>query len=77
MFEFLKSPLWNSVFLFIALATTLYLWKPELMFEDKTNMHKMRSFGVKKGETLFTFSVVTFAAAIGFYFMFTLLTSLT
>jgi len=73
MFEFLTSPVWNTIFVFITVSVVLYYWKPGLMFDDQ---NEMRSFGIGNGKTCFSFSVVTFTIAMIFYILFTIVMSL-
>jgi hypothetical protein len=74
MFDFLQSPLWNTIFAFMTVTTILFYWKPEPLFDAEG---KMRAFGLSDNKTCFTFSIITFASAIIFYFLFTLMSQLT
>jgi tryptophan-rich sensory protein len=69
MFEFLVSPVWNTIFIFITISVILYYWKPNVMF---THTGEMRSFGIGNEKTCFSFSIVTFTLAMIFYILFTI-----
>jgi hypothetical protein len=73
MFDFLQSPLWNTIFVFVTIAVILYYWKPHPLFDEYGNM---RAFGLSENKTCFTFSIVTFSSAMVFYFLFTLISRL-
>jgi len=70
MFEFLSSPVWNTIFVFITVTVVLYYWKPAVMFNESG---EMRSFGVGKDKTCFSFGLVTFTIAMIFYILFTVM----
>ena len=74
LFDFIQSPVWNTIFIFATLAIILYYWKPEPLFNNETG--EMRAFGFGNGKTCFTFAIVTFSVAMIAYFILTLLHSL-
>jgi hypothetical protein len=68
MFD-LRSPVWNTIFIFITVSFVLYCWKPYPLFDVNGSM---KSFGIGKDQTCFTFATVTFAIALMTFFLFTL-----
>jgi len=59
-----------SITFYLLLMTMLILWKPSMMFESNGDI---RSYGVDKGNTVFSFGVASIVLAIVCFYIFAII----
>lgn len=64
------NPVYNTLILYIFFVILFLIIKPNFMYDKKKK--KFKSFGCKKGHTIFCFPIVTISCAIILYFIFLL-----
>ena len=63
-----SSPIYNTIIFYIFFIIIIILIKPDTMYEHKTKTFKQ--FGFEKGQTLFSFPVISIVMAVILYVIF-------
>lgn len=63
-----SSPVCNTIIFYILLIIIILIFKPNIMYCNKTN--KFKSFGVGKNQTIFCFPIVCLSSVIILYLFF-------
>jgi hypothetical protein len=59
-----------SLTFYILLMTVIIMWKPNMLFEPNG---EIRTYGVKHGETVFSFGVISIVIAIMCFYVITII----
>ncbi len=65
---FESSPLCNTIIFYILLIIMILIFKPDIMYCNKTN--KFKSFGCGKNQTIFCFPIVCLSSVVILYLLF-------
>jgi hypothetical protein len=84
----LKTPVRNTILLYIIFILVLFITKPKLLFyEDFNNLHsvmknnknnnmKLKQFGIGYGKTLISLQIVSIMTVIVVYFFMSLISNI-
>lgn len=65
--KYLSSRIFYAIFLYVLLMTLIFLKKPTLLFDEQG---EIKSFGLKKEETVYSVGVLTVVLAIVSFYLF-------
>ncbi len=65
--KYLSSRIFYAIFLYVLIMTLIFLKKPKMLFEENGDI---KSFGLKKNETMYSVGVFTVVLSILCFYLF-------